>query len=79
MNEKGIYKHYKGNYYQVIDVVLHTETKEKMILYKALYEVNLSKEEFGEEPLFVRPYNMFFEKITLNGKQIPRFEFIKKN
>ncbi len=35
---KGIYRHYKGNMYQVIDLVQHRETQEWLVLYKALYE-----------------------------------------
>ena len=51
---KGIYKHYKGDYYLVEDVVYHSETKEKMVLYKALY---------GQGLRYVRPYEMFLSKV----------------
>jgi hypothetical protein len=75
--KKGKYKHYKGKFYEVIDIVLHTETREKMILYKALYNVDDLDKEFGKEPLFVRPKTMFLENVTINGKEIPRFKFIE--
>lgn len=65
----GKYKHYKGNFYKVIDVVTHSETLEKMVLYETLYENPVSK-------LWVRPLKMFMENVTIDGKEIPRFEFI---
>ena len=64
-----IYKHFKGDYYLVEDIVLHSETKEKMVLYRALY---------GEKLLFVRPYDMFLSPVDKekypNVKQYYRFE-----
>ena len=41
----GIYKHFKGDYYLVEDVVYHSETKEKMVLYRALYANSLRYED----------------------------------
>ena len=35
----GRYRHYKGKEYQVLGVVMHTETNEKLVLYKAFYEI----------------------------------------
>ena len=49
-----IYKHFKGDYYLVEDVVYHSETKEKMVLYRALY---------GQGLRYVRPYEMFLSKV----------------
>jgi len=65
----GIYRHYKGNKYQLIDICYHSETTEKMVLYKALY---------GEQKLWVRPYDMFFEEVNLMGQKY-RFELIEEN
>ena len=64
-----IYKHFKGDYYLVEDIVIHSETKEKMVLYRALYANGLR---------YVRPYEMFKEKVDKvkypNVKQEYRFE-----
>ncbi len=65
----GIYEHYKGNRYEVIDTLRHSETEELMVLYRALY---------GDEGLWARPYTMFFEEVDVKGKLIPRFKYIGK-
>lgn len=61
---KGIYKHYKGDLYIVEDVAFHSETQEKLVVYRALY---------GDNTLWVRPYEMFLEEINKNGQRY-RFE-----
>lgn len=63
---KGIYRHYKGNFYIVEDIAVHSETLEKMVVYRALYEDN---------KLWVRPYNMFLEEVNKNNQKY-RFELI---
>lgn len=63
--KKGKYRHYKGQEYEVIDVVKHSETLEELVLYKQLY---------GEQSLWVRPYSMFFEQVEIGGKTMLRFE-----
>lgn len=63
--ELGKYRHYKGNFYEVIDVVKHSETLEELVLYKQLY---------GEGALWVRPLYMFLETITIDGVIKSRFE-----
>jgi hypothetical protein len=60
----GRYRHYKGNEYEVIAVVRHSETLETMVLYKALY---------GDGGLWVRPYAMFVEDVLVDGRPIRRF------
>jgi hypothetical protein len=69
----GKYKHYKGKLYEVIGIAHHSETLEKLVVYKALYH----SEEFGDGALWVRPLKMFLETVNIDGKEIPRFEFIK--
>ena len=51
---KGIYKHFKGDYYLVEDVVKYSETKEEMVLYRQLY---------GDNSLWVRPKRMFLSEV----------------
>jgi len=68
----GIYRHYKGNLYEVIEVCHHSETLEEIVVYRALYD----SKEFGKNALWVRPKKMFLETITSNGKKQPRFRFI---
>lgn len=63
--ELGKYRHYKGNYYEVIGVVRHSETLEELVLYKQLY---------GEGALWVRPLLMFIETVSIEGQIKPRFE-----
>ena len=74
MIKPGKYRHYKGKDYEVLGVVLHTETREPMVLYKCLYPVTDMDPGYGEEPLFVRPLEMWNEKV--DGR--PRFELIKE-
>jgi hypothetical protein len=62
---KGIYQHYKGQYYEVIDVAVHTETLEELVVYRALY---------GERGLWVRPLKMFLEDVEIDNVKIPRFQ-----
>jgi hypothetical protein len=60
----GTYRHYKGNLYEVIDTVRHSETLEPMTLYRALY---------GQHGLWVRPAAMFEEQVLIDGVAQPRF------
>ncbi len=60
-----IYRHYKGNLYEIIGEAKHTETEEEMIVYRAQY---------GDGALWVRPKAMFFETVEIDGVARPRFE-----
>ncbi|MDB5891014.1 MAG: hypothetical protein JWP47_1845 [Polaromonas sp.] len=60
----GLYRHYKGMRYQVLDTVRHSETLEPMTLYRALY---------GDKGLWVRPAAMFNENVVIDGIGQPRF------
>ena len=67
--KKGIYKHYKGNEYELLCIANHSETLEMMVVYKALY---------GDGEVWVRPLSMWNEYVDMNGKKIPRFEFVRE-
>ena len=71
---KGLYEHFKGKRYEVLDVAMHSETLEPMVIYKALY-----KGDFPEGTLWVRPLTMFKENVTVDGKLIERFRFYAKS
>lgn len=62
----GLYKHYKGNIYEVIGTACHSETLEELVVYKATYQAE------GEN-LWVRPRTMFEENVLVDGKKIQRF------
>ena len=64
----GRYRHYKGGEYQVIDIVIHSETEEEMVLYRPLY---------GEQRLWVRPLEMFVESVELEDGCRPRFALVE--
>lgn len=68
---KGLYAHYKGKHYEVVDVARDHETTEPVVVYKTLYEGN-----FPAGSLWVRPLKMFTENVTVNGKIVPRFKYI---
>lgn len=62
----GEYQHYKGKFYKVLGIVHHSETLEKFVLYQAKYD-----NPVGD--FWVRPYEMFFSKVEINGKLFDRF------
>lgn len=68
MLKKGIYRHFKGNLYQLLEIAKHSETMEEFVVYKALY---------GEQGIWVRPLKMFEETIERDGIQLKRFEFVE--
>ncbi len=65
--KKGRYKHYKGNMYEVLDVARHSETEEWMVVYKTLY---------GDCSTWVRPFDMFVEKVEVGGEMVDRFKYL---
>ena len=64
----GIYRHFKGNMYELVGIAKHSETLEPMVVYRALY---------GEGGLWVRPAHMWSEQVERDGYKGPRFSFVK--
>lgn len=51
---KGIYRHFKGNYYLVEDIAKDSETENEYVIYRALY---------GNNELWIRPLDMFLSEV----------------
>lgn len=65
--KNGRYRHFKGNEYEVLGTVTHSETLETMVVYRALY---------GDGALWVRPVSMWNETVVHNGVRQSRFTYI---
>lgn len=65
----GIYRHFKGNLYELIGVAKHSETLEPMVVYRALY---------GDGGLWVRPASMWDEQVDRDGYRGPRFTLVRE-
>jgi hypothetical protein len=60
----GRYRHYKGRDYIVLGVARHSETEELLVVYRT---------DYGDRSLWVRPLQMFTEKVYVEGHWQPRF------
>ena len=63
----GRYRHFKGKEYEVLYIATHSEAREEMVVYRALY---------GERGVWVRPASMWNEVIERDGKTYRRFTYI---
>lgn len=74
IKKNALYRHFKGDVYLVEDIAIHSETKEKYVVYRALY---------GDLSLYIRPYEMFASEVDKEKypdvKQKYRFELIEQN
>lgn len=70
----SVYRHFKGNYYYVVEVATDSETRERMVVYKPLYLRT-------DSMLYVRPEKMFIEVIPERPDNVTgqkhRFEFVE--
>ena len=64
----GKYRHYKGGEYEVLGVANHSETLERMVVYRALY---------GDGEIWVRPLSMWSETVVVDGVSVPRFSYVE--
>ncbi len=70
----GKYQHFRNKQlYEVIGFAIHSETREVMVIYKALYH----SDEFGINQTWVRPKSIFFAQVEHEGKFVPRFMPVK--
>ena len=60
----GIYRHYKGRFYEVLGPAPHSETGERLVVYRTCY---------GRRDVWVRPLAMFGETVEFEGNRVPRF------
>ena len=67
--KRGIYKHYKGGVYELVDVARHSETLEKLVIYR-----NVTTGEY-----WARPIHMWDEKVNVNGEEVSRFTFVSED
>ena len=63
----GRYRHYKGGEYEVVGVARHSETDERVVVYRPRY---------GDRGLWVRPLAMFTETVQIDGRPVPRFAYL---
>lgn len=69
--EPGIYRHYKGNRYEVIGIGKDTETEEDVVIYRPLYE--------SDVVYWVRPYEMFIGEAIVDGVNVARFTKVESD
>lgn len=61
----AIFEHYKGGVYVKLGNATHTETGEKLVVYKD-----------SDGKIWTRPYSMFYDKVEVEGKEVERFRFL---
>jgi len=72
--EMWVYKHYKGNTYQIIALWKHSDTMEDYVVYQWQY----NSEEFGNNPIRVKSVEEFEKDIEIDGQKAKRFVYLGK-
>lgn len=72
MIEMWVYKHYKGNTYQIIGLWKHSDTMEDYVVYQGQY----NSEEFGNNPIRVKSVEEFEKDIEIDGQKVKRFVYL---
>jgi hypothetical protein len=70
----GLYRHFKGNTYRVIAVGHDSDTLKPVVVYQGQYD----SDEFGPNPIWVRPLQSFVEILERDGQTIPRFAYVEE-
>jgi hypothetical protein len=65
----GVYRHHKGGEYEVVGVARHSETLLPMVVYRPLS---------NDSGWWVRPHEMFFEDVEVDGRLQPRFTLVSQ-
>ena len=68
--KKGIYRHYKGGEYEVLEEVKNSEDKSGLIIYRDISD---------EKKIWARPKKMFLEEVEVEKEKKPRFEFLRES
>jgi hypothetical protein len=68
----GKYQHYKGKQYKILFIAINSDTLEDMVIYQGLYD----DERFGKNPIWTRSLKSFLEDVVVDGKTVPRFQFL---
>jgi hypothetical protein len=64
--EPGLYRHFRGGEYELLDIARHSETEELLVVYR-------SADSAERDQIWVRPLNMFVEPVLHEHRQVPRF------
>jgi len=65
----GVYRHYKGNEYDVLMLATHSESLDELVVYRARY---------GAHGIWVRPVEMFFDNVEYGGVEVERFSYLRE-
>lgn len=64
----GIYRHYKGDEYELFEIAKSSENKEELAIYRSLKD--------GQ--VWARPLSMWKEEVEAGAEKKPRFEFLRE-